>query len=309
MRRNYCQRTPHAICSSISQLNGLGPKFWILGCTVQLKILCGATIKARTGRGSPSLVPAETLSLLPSSYRRRSPSPSLPPPFSRSIRASSSRSTGCRCRSAAYACRSGALARTAGAMDSFNNDGYHGDTFDAEDFFGHANTYAGDYVEDRTARDFLSEAPSFRAPSSSRQRNAAAPTPTPSHLGFSNLDLNADEGWPSMDAYEDILRSDPQEGRVDITSGPPPVRVPAPNTGAPPAFRAGRSGTTAVRRPGPRCLRCMDPERATPMGPPSAPCARARRRRRLLQSQPTDTLEDSDDNPNPRIPVTVHVPF
>ena len=194
-------------------------------------------------------------------------------------------------------------------MDGFNGDGYHGDAFNADEFFGHDNTYAGDYVEDRTARDFLSEAPSFRAPSSSRQRSAPAPTPTPSHLGFSNLDLNAGEGWPSVDAYGDTFRSGPEEGGADITSAPPPVRVPAPNTGAPPVFRAGRGGTAAVRQPGPRRLGSMDPERAVPMGPPSAPRARAGRRRRFLQLSPTDTLEDSDDNPNPRIPVTVHVPF
>ena len=196
-----------------------------------------------------------------------------------------------------------------GFMDGFNDDGYHGDAYNADDFFGHDNTYAGTYVEDRTARDFLSEAPSFRAPSSSRQRTAPAPTPTPSHLGFSNLDLNAGEGWPSLDAYGDTFRSGPEEGGADITSAPPPVRVPAPNTGAPPVFRAGRSGTAAVRGPGRRRLGSMDPERAVPMGPPSAPRARAARQRRFRQSPPSDTLEDSDDNPNPRIPVTLHYPF
>jgi hypothetical protein len=67
-----------------------------------------------------------------------------------------------------------------------------------------------------------------------------------------------------------MLRSGPEEGGVDITSGPPPVRMPAPNTGARPVFRAGRGGTAAVRGPGPRRLGSMDPERAAPMGPPSA---------------------------------------
>ena len=140
--------------------------------------------------------------------------------------------------------------------DGFNDDGYHGDAYNADDFFGHDNTYAGDYVDDRTARDFLSEASSFPAPSSSRQRTAPVPTPTPSHLGFSNLDLNAGEGWPSVDAYGDTFRSGPEEGGVNITSTPPPVRVPAPNTGAPPVFRAGsRARTTSSRVLGSRA-RC-----------------------------------------------------
>jgi hypothetical protein len=53
-------------------------------------------------------------------------------------------------------------------MDDFNDDGYHSDAFNADEFFGHDNTYASDYVEDRTARDFLFKAPSFRAPFSPR---------------------------------------------------------------------------------------------------------------------------------------------
>jgi hypothetical protein len=40
-------------------------------------------------------------------------------------------------------------------------------------------------------------------------------------------DLNANEGWLSIHAYEGILRSGPQDGGIGSSHGPPPVRVPS----------------------------------------------------------------------------------
>jgi hypothetical protein len=45
----------------------------------------------------------------------------------------------------------------------------------------------------------------------------------PSHLGLSGLNLNARSGYPHINEYEDMLRSEQQHGGIGSSGGAPPV--------------------------------------------------------------------------------------
>jgi hypothetical protein len=122
-------------------------------------------------------------------------------------------------------------------------DGYHGGA-NEDGYLNDASGYDGDET-----RDFLSQAPAYAGsggPTGFRNDSGdvfgygvGSNGPSLSHLGFSDLDLNATQSWPDLARYQEILQSPAEDGGSGSAQGPPPVRVPS---------RAGR-GSLGLRPP------------------------------------------------------------
>jgi len=127
--------------------------------------------------------------------------------------------------------------------------GYHGGSHQDGDFNDVSLDNASGYGDGSETMDFLSQAPPYAgsgAHTGFRNNSGdvfgygfGSNAPSLSHLGFSELDLNASHSWPGLARYQEILQSPAEDGGSGIGDGPPPVRVPS---------RAGR-GSLGLRPP------------------------------------------------------------
>ena len=123
--------------------------------------------------------------------------------------------------------------------------GYHGGSHQDGDFNDVSLDNASGYGDGSETMDFLSQAPPYAgsgAHTGFRNNSGdvfGSNAPSLSHLGFSDLDLNASQSWPGLGRYQEILQSPAEDGGNGIGDGPPPVRVPS---------RAGR-GSLGLRPP------------------------------------------------------------
>jgi len=112
-------------------------------------------------------------------------------------------------------------------------DGYHGGSHQDGDFNDVSLDNASGYGDGSETMDFLSQAPPYAgsgAHTGFRNNSGdvfGSNAPSLSHLGFSELDLNASHSWPSLACYQEILQSPAEDGGSGSAHDPPPVRVPS----------------------------------------------------------------------------------
>ncbi|CAD6223371.1 unnamed protein product [Miscanthus lutarioriparius] len=116
-------------------------------------------------------------------------------------------------------------------------DGYHGGSNQDGDFNDGCLDNASGYGDGSETRDFLSQAPPYagsRAHTGFRNNSGdvfgygfGSKAPSLSHLGFSELDLNASHSWLGLARYQEILQSPFERRRRGSSHDPPPMRVPS----------------------------------------------------------------------------------
>jgi len=113
--------------------------------------------------------------------------------------------------------------------------GYHGGSHQDGDSNDVSLDNASGYGDGSETMDFLSQAPPYAgsgAHTGFRNNSGdvfGSNAPSLSHLGFSELDLNASHSWPGLARYQEILQSPAEDGGSGSAHGPLPCAChPAP---------------------------------------------------------------------------------